>query len=481
MKSIWSQSVKFTEREILNRDIKTDVAVIGGGLAGILTAYKLREKGVEALVLEAGTVGSGQTKNTTAKITSQHDIIYSALIKKFGYEKARQYADANEAAIDEYRKIIANEGIDCDLEDKAAYLYTNLDVKTIQDETEAAKQLGIDAEFTTETNLPFKVKGAVKFNNQAQFNPLKFLKTVSESVPVYEKTMVKEIKDKVLYTDHGNVTAEHIVMATHYPFINTPGYYFLRMHQERSYVIAVKGANNVEGMYISIDDGGFSFRNYNEYLLVGGGHHRTGENKEGGMYNSLYNFAKSYYPNCEVTNKWSAQDCMTLDGIQYIGKYSEALPNMYVATGFKKWGMTSSVVSAMIISDMICGIENKTAEVFSPQRFKLSASAETLMSEGVHSVKGLGKGFLSFPSVDAEEIPAGHGGIVEKDGKKAGVFKDKDGKLHVVNPNCTHLGCQVEWNPDEMSWDCPCHGSRFDIDGNVIDNPAMKNLKNEDN
>ena len=248
------------------------------------------------------------------------------------------------------------------------------------------------------------------------------------------------------------------------------------MHQERSYALSLENAANVNGMYKGIDNNAFSFRNYNNLLILGGGGHRTGENSLGGMYENLTTAAKNFYPESQVTACWSAQDCVSVDFIPYIGKYCTTTPDLYVATGFKKWGMTSSMVSAMILTGMICGEEHPYYEVFSPQRFKLSASAQNILSEGKQAVMGLSKRFFSFPDSESEKLPLGHGGIVSYNGEKLGVYKDENSETFVVEPKCTHLGCELTFNPDEKSWDCPCHGSRFDYIGNLIDNPATKNL-----
>ncbi len=475
-KSIWSETKSINQREPLTENIETDIAVIGGGLAGILTAYKLQERGKKVVVLEAVEIGSGQTKNTTAKITSQHDLIYDYLYKNFGDDAAKHYAAANEGAIGEYEKIIDENKIECDFCRTDAYLYTKENPELLKAEHEAAKAAGIEAELTTNVNLPFTVSEALKFPNQAQFHPLKFLYAIAENLTIYEHTFVCDIKDNTILTDSGNVKASHIIVATHYPFINTHGFYFVRMHQERSYALSLENAANVNGMYKGIDNNAFSFRNYNNLLILGGGGHRTGENSLGGMYENLTTAAKNFYPESQVTACWSAQDCVSVDFIPYIGKYCTTTPDLYVATGFKKWGMTSSMVSAMILTGMICGEEHPYYEVFSPQRFKLSASAQNILSEGKQAVMGLSKRFFSFPDSESEKLPLGHGGIVSYNGEKLGVYKDENSETFVVEPKCTHLGCELTFNPDEKSWDCPCHGSRFDYIGNLIDNPATKNL-----
>ncbi|MGU8415219.1 FAD-dependent oxidoreductase [Clostridium perfringens] len=476
MKSVWSESCKFRKREALNKDIKTDVLVIGAGIAGILTAYMLKQNGREVIVIDASEIASGNTKNTTAKITSQHDLIYSKLIAEFGEEKARHYAKANELAIKKYKEIIEDKRIECDFEEKPAYVYSLNEVDVLKEEVEAAKNLGIDAEFVQEANLPFKINGAVKFNNQAQFNPLKFLKGISNELVIYENTRALEIKENLVVTSGGNITAKNIVVATHYPIMNAPGYYFMKMHQERSYVLALENTSEIDGMYIDLNKEGYSFRTYNNLLLLGGISHRTGENEEGGSYDELRKVAKRLYPKAKEKYYWSAQDCMTIDGIPYIGRYSSETPNIYVATGFNKWGMTSSMVSAMIISDMILEKENDFSEIFSPRRFDLSLSINNIANDLIETAKNFIAQKVSIPSSEIEHIKNGHGGIIEYNGEKVGVYKNKEGKEFFVSTKCTHLGCQLSWNADELTWDCPCHGSRFDYKGRLVGSPATKDL-----
>lgn len=479
MKSVWSESCNFKKRESLNGNIEADVVVIGAGITGILTAYMLKKKGIDVVIIEAEEICSGNTKNTTAKITSQHSLIYDKLIKEFGEEKARQYASANELAIKKYKEIIENERIKCDFEEKDAYLYTMDNVEALKKELEAATKLGIKAKLLENTELPFKVKAALKFYNQGQFNPLKFLEVITEDLTIYENTKALEIKEELVVTDKGMVAAKVIVVATHYPIMNTPGYYFIRMHQERSYVIALENAQDVNGMYIGIDKWGYSFRNYKDLLLLGGGSHRTGKNEAGGKYEELRHVAKELYPNAKEKYHWSAQDCIPIDEIPYIGQYSTETPNVYVATGYKKWGMTSSMVAAMILSDMISGNKNDFAEIFSPTRFDMSASSKNLTQDVIETTKNFIAQKIHIPREQVEKVETGHGGIVEYNGEKVGVYKDNDGNIFTVTTKCPHLGCELQWNPDELSWDCPCHGSRFDYKGNWIESPAIRGLSHE--
>lgn len=442
--SIWEKGVVLQSREKLTKRIMVDTAVIGGGMAGILTACLLQEKGISCVVLEANRIGGGQTGGTTAKVTSQHHLIYDKLIKSRGLDIAEQYARANQGAIENYRRLIVSRKIACDWTEAPAYLYTQNNLAALQKECEAARMLGISAEVVRAPELPFTVAGALMFAGQAHFHPLKFLAGIAEEVRVYEHSRVLHVDEHEIAMERGAVKAENIVFATHYPFVNVPGYYFLKMHQERSYVLALengKMSSGLKGMYLGIDEGGLSLRSWNGYLLLGGEGHRTGENTEGGQYQRLERAAAKYFPESKIAAKWSAQDCMTLDQIPYIGRYGHIRKNWYVATGFGKWGMTSSMVSAMLLSDMIAGKENPNVEVFSPQRSAVGKSLKNALNETGHAVRGLAGG------------------------------------KEVQHPlRCTHLGCHLTWNPEEGTYDCPCHGSRFDEKGNLIDGPAQEDL-----
>lgn len=479
MKSVWKDECKFRKRESLNKNLDTDVLIIGAGIAGILTGYVLKEAGIESVIIEAGEICSGNTGRTTAKITLQHELIYNKLIKEYGEEKARQYALANEKAIEKYREIIKKYNIQCEFEEMPNYLYTVDKVSDLEKEFEAEKKLGIDAELVDKIELPVSVKKALRVNNQAQFNPLMFLKEISEELTIYENTRAVEIKENIVTTDKYIISAKAIVVATHYPIMNFPGYYFMRMHQERSYVIALENAQDLNGMYIGIDEAGYSFRKYKNLLLLGGGSHRSGDNEVGGKYDELREVARRLYPNAQEKYHWSAQDCMPSDDIPFIGQYSIDTPNLYVATGFKKWGMTTAMVSAMIITDMIKGRKNEYAEIFSPRRFDISDSMKNIVKDGVESVKGLTAEIFHIPDAELKDVKKGHGGIIEYNGSKVGVYKDREGNCYMVSTRCPHLGCEVKWNPDELTWDCPCHGSRFDYKGNWIESPAQRGLNDD--
>lgn len=475
MESVWSKSICMPHFESLENDLEADAVVVGGGIAGLLIAYKLREKGVDAVVLEAAEICSGQTKNTTAKITCQHGLIYNRLIDAFGEKKAACYAAANAKAIDEYERIIKIEEINCSFERLPSFLYTSSDIKAIEQEYEAAKKLGIKAGVIEKINLPFKIKAALCFENQAQFNPLEFAAAISKRLKIYENTTAVYDGDGSITANGRKVRAKHIVIASHYPFIDSAGFYFLKMHQARSYAMAFEDCGETEGIYYGIDPKSLSFRNYGSLLIASGFAHRTGES-EGDEFARIAAKVKSIFPRAKETARWSAQDCMPPDSVPYIGRYSEKLGNYYVATGFQKWGITTAMVAAEIISDMICGKENEYADIFSPERGCTAACCE-LIRNGLHTADALVLKKLKSPSKSVSQLKNGEGDIVRCNGKTVAAYRDENGVVHAISPNCTHLGCRLTFNAEMKSWDCPCHGSRFDIDGRVINNPALRNLE----
>ncbi|MEG1002474.1 MAG: FAD-dependent oxidoreductase [Clostridium sp.] len=476
MKSIWSESCNLKRRESLNGDIEVKTLIIGAGIAGLLTAYLLKQSGENPVIIESNEILGGNTKNTTGKITSQHGLIYNRLIKEFGEDAAKEYGRANEVAIRKFKEIIDENKIDCDFEERASYIYSLDKDDEIKEEYEAVCKLGIDAELVKDTKLPFNINIGLKFNKQAQFNPLKFLEEISKDITIYENTRALDIEGKTVITNNGNINASKIIVTTHFPIFNAPGYYFMRMHQERSYVIALKNAENVDGMYIDINKDGYSFRNYKDLLLIGGIPQRTGQNEEGGSYEALRSATKEMYPNATEVAIWSAQDCMSLDSIPYIGNYSLNSNDIYVATGFNKWGMTGSMVAAMILSDRVLGRKNDFSNIFSPERIDITESIDNFMENTKETVKNFIAQKLYIPDSEIEHIKNGHGGVVEYKGHKVGVYKDDKGEKFIVKTKCSHLGCQLHWNADELTWDCPCHGSRFDYKGNILDSPTTKKL-----
>lgn len=426
MDSIWTQTARLPAFNSLQSDLRTDVLIIGGGMAGLLCAYKLTRAGVNCALVEAKRICGGITKNTTAKITSQHGLIYDKLIREFGVERARLYLEANQAALEEYRSLCR--GADCDFEEKDAFVYSTDSRKKLERELKALDRLGFDAEFVENVPLPLATVGAVKFKGQAQFHPLKFIAAIAGDLKIFEQTKVLEIAPGKAVTGGGTISADKIIVATHFPLLNKHGGYFLKLYQHRSYVLALKDSPDVHGMYLDEDERGLSFRNAGDLLLLGGGGHRTG--RRGGCWRELEKFVASRCPDAREVTRWATQDCMTLDGVPYVGPYSKHAAGLYVAAGFNKWGMTSSMAAASVLTDLVLGRNHPCAELFSPARTVLRPQ---LALNGLESVLGL---------------------------------------LTPTTPRCPHMGCALKYNAAENSWDCPCHGSRFGEDGTLIDNPA---------
>ena len=429
--SIWTESTSLPQFKSLKENIHTDVLIIGGGMCGILCAYYMKKAGISYALAEARRIGQGITKNTTAKITSQHGLIYQKLVTGYGLENAKKYLDANQAALNRFKELAKT--IDCDLEEKDSYVYTTKDCEKIQREVSIMESLGFPAKYISNPQIPLTTQCAIQFPGQAQFHPLKFLAAISKDLNIYENTMIHEIKQHTAYSDFGSITAKQIIVATHFPFLNKHGSFFIKMYQERSYVIALDKAMSLDGMYIDEAKGGFSFRTYKDQLLLGGGGHKTGH--KGGKWDVLREYARLTFPDAVEKYYWATQDCMSLDSIPYIGKYSKNTSGVYVASGFNKWGMTTSMVAAMILTDMVLGIKNDWEDVFSPQRSILKPQLLVNAGEAIVNL------------------------------------------LTPTTKRCSHLGCALKWNNSEHTWDCPCHGSRFEKDGTLIDNPAKKNAK----
>ncbi|SFR83779.1 FAD-dependent oxidoreductase [Anaeromicropila populeti] len=479
--SIWEEHINYKKRGSLSYNLNTGIVVVGGGLTGILAAYYLQKAGEKVVVLEAEQIGGGITKHTTAKVTAAHNLIYDYLIQKFGYRKAKQYAESNMNAVKEYAQLIKEKDICCDMEQTSNYVYTRTNNKMIYKEYEAMQKLSMPVNFTADLDLPFSVEGAVELPNQLQIHPLKFINAIAEELTIYENTkVVNFLKDNLLevYSSDRNklfqVSGKDIIMATHYPVLNIPGFYFLKMHQERGYVLGIRETNGIQkGMYIDESKTGFSFRRYGDYILLGGSCHRTGENEAGGAYEKLFQAAKYWYPQGEAEYQWSNQDCMSLDRVPYIGRYSNLTKHLYVATGFNKWGMSTAMLAAQYLREHIVGKERGNS-VFSPRRH--STTAVSGLEKEIKTVtKNLCLQLFCLPKRATEDIGMGCGGIVTYKNQKVGVYKDYDGTVYSVDTKCPHLGCMLSWNPDELSWDCPCHGSRFDYRGQLIDNPSVVN------
>ena len=431
MDSIWNENVQMPRFSQLEGDLHADVLIIGGGLAGLLCAWDLSRNGINCALIEENRLMSGVSGRTTAKLTSQHGLVYGKLLKKFGPEKARLYWQANEEALREFATF--SQKADFDFAPENNYIYATNDTQKLEAELAACERLKIPASWENKLPLPFPVAGALCFPDQGKFHPLKLAAHLAKDLSIYENTKALSFVGNRVQTPKATVTAEKIIVATHFPLLNKHGSYFLKLYQQRSYVIALENAPQVEGMYLDAAENGLSIRNAGNRLLLGGGGHRTG--KQGACWRMPEAIAEKYYPDSKIVARWATQDCMTLDGMPYIGRYSKSTHNLFVATGFQKWGMTTSMAAAKLLADLIQERENPYASLFSPSRSILHPQ---LAINGVETTCNL---------------------------------------LRPTKPRCPHLGCALQWNEAEHSWDCPCHGSRFDEEGRVLNNPATDDLK----
>lgn len=471
---------------------KFDVLIIGAGITGLTTAYLLKDSGLNIGIIEATKSGYGVTGYTTAKITVQHDLFYDYLINSFSLDEAKQYLKANDEGLKLVKKIIEENNIQCDFKEQTAYVYASSmdEVDDLKRELKAYERLGIDGFYTDTVPLPNKAYGAVGIRDQGQFNPLKYLYSLynilaESNCQIYENVRALNIEPHDEHidvdTEVGTIHADKVIAASHYPFDDSFGLYFLRLYQDKSYVIAAKTKEEpFEGMYININDPVYSMRYHfsdkENLLILAGGNHRSGEkDDENESYIELERFLKNNFKDAEIVSKWSTQDCMTYDKVPYIGRYSDSIENLYVATGFKKWGMSHSAAAALILKNKIFGINDDYSGVFNPSRFTPIQSSK----EFVSSVKSIASGFLNRLAIAPEEfsdVKPGEGEIVDYNGKKVGVYKNEAGEYFCINPVCAHLKCALSFNEAEKTWDCPCHGSRYDIKGNILEGPATHPL-----
>lgn len=542
MKSYWIDSVKDEKKfKTLEDNIKTDICIIGGGLTGITTAYNLSKYKIRTVVIDKGRIGEQTSSNSTAKITSQHGLIYKYLIDSKGRDFARKYYEANENAIRNIENIIKKENINCNFEHQPAYVYTQKidEVQKIKDEVEAVNSFGGKAKLVEANDihinklkcvesvdnsqeklkinvdniekenldlerdvvkekmsniLPIKAIAGIEFENQAQFNPYKYITALAKicsasGVKIYENTKAIDVDTEdeneyyVITLENGcKIKAKYLVITTKYPIVNIPGFYFVKMYQSTSYAVAMQTKQRLfEGMYINSEDPTISLRTTkfgDDYLLiVAGFDNRTGAGIDvSSAYKYLEEVARSMYPQGQIKYHWNTEDCITLDKIPYIGDFSKMWDKAYVATGFNKWGMTTSNIAADIITDKILGQKNEYEEIFKSTRLEPVKNIKEMTNMVKEGINSLVIKKLEIPKEEANQIQNGEGKIVEVNGQKIGIYKDKEGKIYKVNPVCKHLGCELSWNNLDKTWDCPCHGSRYDYKGKLIYGPSVKNL-----
>ena len=488
--SFWIATTSETEFPTLTENISVDVAVLGGGIAGITSALLLKEAGLSVAVIEANRIIKGVTGYTTAHITSAHDLIYKYLIDHFGKDGAQQYANANQEAIEKIALIVKDKNIDCDFKRTSEYIYAEgeEDVEELRREFDAAKSLGLPVSYLDAAPLPFKTYGAIRYQNQAQFHPRKYLLAVAKLIPgngsfIFENTRafdVDESEPHKVKTDRGYLTAKYVIVATHFPFINK-GMFFARMESHRSYVLGIRVADKIpEEMFDSSKDPSHYIRTQPTsdglLVIVGGEDHPTGHAANTiEYYKRLEQFARDHFQVKSIDYRWSTQDNYSFDKVPFIGKF-QGSKHLLIATAFKGWGMTHGMIAGMILSDLILGRPNPLEELYNPGRYKLLTTGGKLITQNIQIAETLLKGRISKPE-EFSSINTGEAKIVNIKGVETAVYKDEKGNIHAVSAACTHMGCIISWNNAEKSWDCPCHGSRFNFDGEVIQSPAAKNLE----
>lgn len=495
MSSIWINSIENKQNfNSINSNKTCDVCIIGAGITGLSSGYYLSKKGLSVIILDRSDIGTKTSGNTTGKITYQHNLIYHYLINSYSEKFAKGYLDANKEAISNIKKIIDEEQIDCDFEEQTNYIYTTNqeDLPKIHKEIDALHSIGEEAEFVTESPLPFKIAGALENKNQAKINLSKYMQGLAQSIQkygskIYTNSLVTDVKNEnneyITLANNYEIKSKYLVLASHYPFINFPGFYFFKMYQSTSYAIAVDTHEKLfEGMYINPNEPTYSLRTAKYHdkriLIIAGADHKTGFAPDiSKAYTELENFAKKHYPKSEILSIWNTRDCISLDKIPYIGDFSNTMQNLYVATGFNKWGITSSNIAANIITDKILGKENKYEYIFDSNRLKPVKNKGELKNMVSQVFKSFISNRIKIPEANLNEIKNDNGGIIKIDGVNVGIYKDTSGNIFAVNPTCTHLGCLLTWNNLDKTWDCPCHGSRFNFKGENIYDPAFKNLE----
>ncbi|WP_040951912.1 FAD-dependent oxidoreductase [Gorillibacterium massiliense] len=493
--SYWLSSADIPAFEPLKASIDVEVAVIGGGITGITTAYLLAKEGKRTALLTSGSLIGGTTGYTTAKITVQHNLIYDEHIRHFGLEKAGLFYQANNEALAFIRKKVEEYGIDCDFTEEDAFVYATTDVgeELLRKEVAAYRELNIPGYLTDDLPLPFPVRSALGLRGQARFHPVPYLvRLVTEFVrmggQVYEDTMVEAVEEgspnRLKIGGGIEAVCDDVVSCSHFPVLES-GLYFARLHAESSYVLAARLPHGQElpaGMYISADNPTRSIRTVTykgeKLLLLGGESHKTGQ----GVctikhYEALEGWANSVFGVTDFPYRWSTNDFVTLDKLPYIGQATGRHPHSFVATGYRKWGMTSGTAAALLLTDLIVGRDNRYRELFDPVRFQADPDLKELIVQNADVAKQMIAGKLEWLTRKPDELGRDEGALVRIGGRKAGAYRDAEGELFLVDSTCTHLGCEVEWNNGDRTWDCPCHGSRFHYDGGVLEGPATEPLK----
>lgn len=472
-KAVWASCKKKYPK--LNEDIKRGIVVVGGGIAGFLTAFKLAEAGEKVTLVEADRLFSGTTGKTTAKITANQGNIYYELYLKYGKHIAEQYYSAQRDGMRGYADLIEKYSIDCDFVSTDGNIFSCTDDKTLKQTCKLLNDFGAECE-TVESVAPVEAVCTLKMSNQYLFDPIKFLSALPVNFEIFENTRITDIdaKNKILYCGKNNIRSDKIIVATHFPIINKYGGYIFKLRQSLSYTVAAK-EKITDKMFLNEEQDGLSVRPYPDGTIFGGFDHRTGRRKNADSFKKLGEIS-AYYGADTVTNCWAAEDVMTFDGMSFAGRYSKKLKDVYVITGFNKWGMTNAMVCAGIIRDLVLGKQNKYANLFSPQR-KVRGCFKDYLSNIFTNVGCILGAYMPFAVKSVANVPKGGGKVVRYKGKKRAVYRDESGKIYAIGRMCPHLHGELQWNAETKTWDCPCHGSRFDIYGNIISEPSSKQCK----
>lgn len=492
--TLWRDTAHIPKFKPLTEDLNVDAVIVGGGITGISAAYLLAKEGLKIALLEADNLLNGTTGHTTAKITAQHDLVYDELISHLGEHSARLYYEANAEAMHFIKETVHDLQIECDLSIQDAFLYatTEQSARKLEKEWQAYAKLGMEGELVQEIPFPIKVHNALKMNRQAQFHPLRYLtRLVKEVVEagglIFEGTTAVNIDTDrphpaVLTKNGVRATGKRVLVCSHFPFYEGTGFYSGRLHADRSYVLACKTKQPYPGgMYLSVDEPSRSLRsaawNGETVVLVGGEGHKTGQGKDTRIhYNALEVFGQEAVGLEQILYRWSTQDLVSLDKVPYVGPITSSQPHVLVATGYRKWGMTNGTAAAQLLKDLVMERGNPYEALYTPARFHPNPSVKRFFMENANVAKHLIKGKMEQPDIRPEDLSEDQGAVVSINGERKGAYKDRQGKLHIVDTTCTHIGCEVNWNAGDRTWDCPCHGSRFSYSGEVIEGPAEKPL-----
>lgn len=490
-KSLWIEKSKPKEYEKLDKDIKIDNLIIGGGIAGLTTACLLRQERLEVALVEADRIGYGTSGRNTGKITCQHGLIYSEIEKQCGLEGAKIYYEKNKEAIDFIENISEENNISCDFKRKSAFIFTEKEkyIKALKEEFKSYTEMGIPCTYHQTLDLPLNIKAAIEIPNEGQFNPKMYLDGLGDLFArnggkIYEHTPIEDIwkeKNIALTRDGCRISYNNLIICSHMPFYDGMNLYFARLKAERSYLVAGKYEKAFpEGMYINVEEPGRTLRLYEnngeKLLLVGGEKHKVGqgdENKD--YYDILKAYASDNFGIEDFKYKWSAEDYITPDHIPYVGLLNKNHKNIFVATGFGKWGMTSGVAGAIIIRNLITSKKEGYEELFCPHRPGRLMSFD-IVKDNVNLATQYIKGKLEKGS-NCISLNPGQSQIVHIEGERYGAYCDENNEVHIVDITCPHLGCELKFNHLEKTWDCPCHGSRYNYDGGVLEGPTTMGLK----